>query len=68
MLIYSWKTNTTILQRMPPMFDGRYPLHVTVTREMHNQQLSCSALNSAGISEDIIMLNIICMLLTFFSY
>ncbi|CAF4168937.1 unnamed protein product, partial [Rotaria magnacalcarata] len=40
------------------MPDGRYPLHLTVTRQMHNQHLSCSALNSAGIAEDVIVLNI----------
>ncbi|CAM4766680.1 unnamed protein product [Rotaria magnacalcarata] len=53
-----WKTNDTILQRISPMPDGRYPLHLTVTRQMHNQHLSCSALNSAGIAEDVIVLNI----------
>ncbi|CAF4257378.1 unnamed protein product, partial [Rotaria sp. Silwood2] len=53
-----WKTNDTILQRMSPMSDGRYPLHITVTRQMHNQYLSCSAINSAGVSEDIVILNI----------
>ena len=46
---------------MSPTFDGKYPLYVTVTRDMHNQYLSCSALNSAGLSEDIILLNINCI-------
>ena len=55
-----WKTNDTILQRMSPTPDGRYPLHINVSRQMHNQHLSCSALNSAGISEDIVVLNINC--------
>lgn len=59
---FSWKTNNTILQRMSPTLDGRYPLHLNVTRRMHNQHLSCSALNSAGISEDIVVLEINCML------
>ncbi|CAF3325035.1 unnamed protein product [Rotaria socialis] len=53
-----WKTNDTILQRISPIPDGRYPLHLTVTRQMHNQHLSCSALNSAGIAEDVMVLNI----------
>jgi len=45
--------------------DGRYALHLTVTRQMHNQHLSCSALNSAGISEDVVVLAINCMLFLF---
>jgi hypothetical protein len=45
---------------MPPMSDGRYPLYLNVTRQMHNQHLSCSALNSAGVSEDIVVLSINC--------
>lgn len=42
--------------------DGKYPLHVKVTRQMHNQFLSCSALNSAGLAEDYLRLSIICEL------
>ncbi|CAF1364122.1 unnamed protein product [Adineta steineri] len=53
-----WKINNTILVRMPPMSDGRYPLYLNATRNMHNQYLSCSALNSAGVSEDVVILNI----------
>ncbi|UJR33219.1 hypothetical protein I4U23_020674 [Adineta vaga] len=53
-----WKTNSTILQRMSPTLDGRYSLYLNVTRQMHNQHLSCSALNSAGVTEDIVVLNI----------
>jgi hypothetical protein len=53
---------------MPPMSDGRYPLYLNVTRQMHNQHLSCSALNSAGVSEDIVVLSINCMLLMLFFY
>ncbi len=63
---HSWKTNDTILQRMSPMSDGRYPLYLTVTRQMHNQHLSCSALNSAGISQDIVVLAINCRRFIFF--
>lgn len=61
----SWKTNDTILQRTTPTLDGRYPLHLNVTRHMHNQHLSCSALNSAGISEDIVVMDINCKLFFF---
>lgn len=50
---------------MSPTSDGRYPLQLNVTRKMHNQHLSCSALNSAGISEDIVVLNINCMIFIF---
>jgi hypothetical protein len=50
---------------MSPTMDGRYALHLTVTRQMHNQHLSCSALNSAGISEDVVVLAINCMLFLF---
>ncbi|CAF0731000.1 unnamed protein product [Adineta ricciae] len=53
-----WKTNSSILQRMSPMFDGKYLLVFNATRQMHNQHLSCSALNSAGVSEDLVVLNI----------
>jgi hypothetical protein len=51
---------------MSPTIDGRYPLHLIVTRQMHNQYLSCSALNSAGISEDVVVLSINCMRYIFF--
>jgi hypothetical protein len=53
---------------MSPTMDGRYALHLTVTRQMHNQHLSCSALNSAGISEDVVVLAINCMLFLFGFY
>jgi len=53
---------------MSPMSDGRYPLYLNVTRQMHNQHLSCSALNSAGISEDIVVLAINCLIIIFLFY
>jgi hypothetical protein len=45
---------------MSPTSNGRYPLQLIATRQMHNQYLSCSALNSAGISEDLVLLTINC--------
>ena len=50
------------------MFDGRYLLVLNATRQMHNQHLSCSALNSAGVTEDIVVLNINCILIIFLHF
>ena len=60
-IYYRWKINDTILQRLSPNSDGKYHLHLNFTRYLHNQNLSCSAMNSAGVSEDVVVLNINCM-------
>jgi len=53
---------------MSPSPDGRYPLYLNVTRQMHNQHLSCSALNSAGVSQDIVILAINCVIFIYFLF
>jgi hypothetical protein len=53
---------------MSPTIDGRYSLHLIVTRQMHNQHLSCSALNNAGIAEDIVVLDINCLIFIIFFF
>ncbi|CAF0771419.1 unnamed protein product [Didymodactylos carnosus] len=53
-----WKVGDSILDRMSPTEDGKYPLKLIATREMHDKNLTCIALNSAGVSQATIALTV----------